>query len=64
MVVSLGICARCKKQRNCRFRQPGTWVVECEVFEQDPKHLLIDVLSQREQPPGTPSEAEAMHDVC
>ena len=31
-----GICAGCRKGRNCRFRQPGTWVVECEEFEKRP----------------------------
>ena len=31
-----GICAGCRKGRNCRFRQRGTWVVECEEFEQFP----------------------------
>ncbi len=27
------VCARCKRRRHCKFRQPGTWVVECEFFE-------------------------------
>jgi len=31
-----GICAGCSKGRKCRFRQPGTWVVECEEFEERP----------------------------
>jgi len=30
--VSCGICARCKKRKGCRFRQPGTWVQECDLF--------------------------------
>ena len=31
-----GICARCKKGSDCRLRQPGTWVVKCEDFEERP----------------------------
>ena len=31
-----GICGGCKKGSDCRFRQPGTWVVECEDFEERP----------------------------
>ncbi len=30
------ICGGCKKGSDCRFRQPGTWVVECEDFEERP----------------------------
>ena len=30
------ICGRCKKGNHCRLRQPGTWVVECEDFEERP----------------------------
>ncbi|MEN6496345.1 MAG: hypothetical protein ABFD16_18835 [Thermoguttaceae bacterium] len=30
--MSCGICARCKKRKGCRFRQPGTWVEECDRF--------------------------------
>ena len=30
------ICGGCKKGSDCRFRQPGTWVVECEEFEERP----------------------------
>jgi len=29
------VCARCKRRHHCRFRQPGTWVVDCELFEED-----------------------------
>ncbi len=28
-----GICARCRSRDDCRFRQPGTWVEECDLFE-------------------------------
>ena len=31
-----GLCKGGKKDSNCRFRQPGTWVVECEEFEERP----------------------------
>ena len=34
--MRLGICAGCRKGSDCRFRQPGTWVVECEEFEERP----------------------------
>lgn len=30
--MSCGICARCKKRKGCRLRQPGTWVQECDLF--------------------------------
>jgi hypothetical protein len=29
-----GLCACCRKNEACGFRQPGTWVVECGLFEQ------------------------------
>jgi len=31
--MKVGVCARCRKKRGCRLRQPGTWVSECEAFE-------------------------------
>ena len=31
-----GICACCEKGGDCTFRQPGTWVVQCEDFEERP----------------------------
>lgn len=30
--MNCGICARCKKRKGCRLRQPGTWVQECDLF--------------------------------
>jgi len=30
------ICGGCKKGSDCRLRQPGTWVVDCEDFEERP----------------------------
>jgi hypothetical protein len=30
-----GLCGQCRKARACRFRQPGTWVVECGLFIQN-----------------------------
>ena len=40
------ICARCKRRYDCRFRQPGTWVVDCELFEQDAR-ATIDAAPRR-----------------
>ena len=31
-----GFVRGCRKGSDCRFRQPGTWVVECEEFEERP----------------------------
>lgn len=31
----MGLCAQCKNGSTCGFRQPGTWVDECELFEQN-----------------------------
>lgn len=33
----VGLCACCTKGSSCAFRQPGTWVVECALFEQNSK---------------------------
>ena len=30
--MSCGICSRCQWGDDCRLRQPGTWVVECEMY--------------------------------
>lgn len=32
--MRLAICVGCRKGGNRRLRQPGTWVVECEEFEE------------------------------
>lgn len=32
--MALGLCARCNRRGGCRYRQPGTWVVECGRFDQ------------------------------
>lgn len=42
-----GICARCTKRRGCRFLQPGTWVLECEMFEGDPQGSFAEPLAER-----------------
>jgi hypothetical protein len=34
--MSAGLCARCKKGEGCRFRQPGTWSVDCNLFDEGP----------------------------
>jgi len=45
--VTYGICARCKKRNGCKFRQPGTWVVECEVFEPRAEAVPVDLARER-----------------
>lgn len=35
--VSYGMCARCIRKMECRFRQQGTWVVDCEYFREAQK---------------------------
>ena len=47
------VCAHCKKRRHCKFRQPGTWVVECELFEEEEiEPTMIDALPRpRTDPP-------------
>jgi hypothetical protein len=37
-----GTCALCKMRSGCKFRQPGTWVVRCDVFEEDPQAVSVD----------------------
>jgi hypothetical protein len=32
--MTVGGCSLCKKAKNCRLRQPGTWVVDCDLFEE------------------------------
>jgi len=34
------VCARCKRRHHCRFRQPGTWVVDCELFEENARSAM------------------------
>ncbi len=41
-----GICAGCRKGSNCRFRQPGTWVVECEEFEERPVRMQTSLVPE------------------
>ena len=38
-----GSCARCTKRHRCRFRQPGTWPLECDAFEEDPVAVPVDL---------------------
>ena len=40
--VSCGICARCVRRARCRFRQKGTWVVDCERFVVDVERIQRD----------------------
>ena len=35
--MSYGMCARCVRKMECKFRQQGTWVVECEYFREPPQ---------------------------
>lgn len=39
-----GICGCCKTGSDCKFRQPGTWVAECDQFEQRPAPLPAGLL--------------------
>ena len=34
------VCACCKSRRHCKFRQPGTWVVDCELFDEDARATI------------------------
>jgi hypothetical protein len=47
--VKYGMCARCTKRLDCKFRQQGTWVVECEFFKEDPKAKPINSAYDRTQ---------------
>jgi hypothetical protein len=39
----VSLCAYCqKKYADCEFRQPGTWVVECALFERDAQFDYLD----------------------
>ena len=49
-----GICARCKKGSNCRFRQPGTWAAECEEFEERPTLVSTGLLQPELPAPEQP----------
>jgi hypothetical protein len=35
--MKVGRCERCKRQSDCGYRQPGTWVVDCELFDEGPR---------------------------
>jgi len=48
-IVKYGMCARCAKRMDCRFRQQGTWVVECEFFREDPQARLAKATPDRTQ---------------
>lgn len=54
--MTRGMCARCKKGSDCKFREPGTWVVECDEFEEDSRlvgrHMTPD-LSLSDEAPNT-----------
>ena len=32
--MALGLCARCARREGCGFRQPGTWVTDCDLFDE------------------------------
>jgi hypothetical protein len=38
-----GMCALCKSRGGCKFRQPGTWAVQCDAFEEDPQAVSVDL---------------------
>lgn len=42
-----GVCAQCSKGTACRFRQPGTWVVDCQLFEKRSDERLSRPASER-----------------
>jgi len=44
--MKAGMCTACRKGRNCRFRQPGTWVVECEEFEERPVPMQTSLVPE------------------
>jgi hypothetical protein len=55
--MQLGMCARCMKRIGCGFRQPGTWVVECGLYEQDPQTLIDEGPGNESRPTsGRPEE--------
>jgi hypothetical protein len=41
-----GICAQCKKGKTCGFRQPGTWVDDCALFEQKRQSTKVKALPE------------------
>ena len=53
-----GICARCKKRKHCKFRQPGTWVVECDQFEDDLQTTTVDTAGEHSGPAQMPSNTQ------
>lgn len=34
--MAIGLCAQCKHREGCGFRQPGTWVTDCNLFDERP----------------------------
>ncbi len=34
--MSRPICSRCAKRHGCQFRQPGTWAIDCESYQEEP----------------------------
>jgi hypothetical protein len=39
--MAIGMCARCYKRKDCRQLQPGTWVIDCDLFKPDPKAMRM-----------------------
>ena len=58
--MTLGVCARCRRRKNCRLRQPGTWVADCDAFEpQDAATSRSDTPQLAQGPPGSIVSPEA-----
>lgn len=57
--VNYGMCARCVRKMECRFRQQGTWVVECEYFRESAKSRCTAPPRQRarQEPQRKPEPA-------
>ena len=57
--MKLGLCARCRQRSTCRFRQMGTWAVDCEQFEEDVRAAGVDPTTDRRRPvEATPLDEE------
>ena len=57
--MMVGLCAGCKKRGGCGYRQPGTWVNDCEGFEELSGHARARPRGDRSAPSAIPSSTQA-----
>ncbi len=59
--MPVGLCPRCTKRNNCGFRQPGTWVVECGLYEYAPP-VTVELPEDMRDLAGAPQALGGSHE--